>query len=143
MTIELIPSILGVIGVGSIIAAFFTYFWQRKREIQIKENELKEKRYLCTLLLMYALVNPEELEKLKRHRPDINNLDDLKSELQVEWVNSWIFAGDNTIRSFKQFIENPNENTFAQTILSMRQELWNKKTNLPLSAFSVKSLTRE
>jgi len=92
---------------------------------------------------MYALVNPEELEKLKRHIPDINNLDDLKSELQVEWVNSWIFAGDNTIRSFKQFIENPNENTFAQTILSMRQELWNKKTNLPLSAFSVKSLTRE
>lgn len=143
MTIELIPSVLGVIGVGSIIAAFFTYFWQRKREIQIKENELKEKRYLCTLLLMYALVNPEELEKLKRHRPDLNSLDDLKNELQVEWVNSWIFAGDNTIQSFKRFLEYPNENTFAQTILSMRQELWNKKTKLPLAAFSMKSFLRE
>jgi len=143
MTIELVLSVLGVIGAGGVIAAFFTYFWQRKREIQIKENELKEKRYLCTLLLMYALVNPEELEKLKRHRPDINSLDDLKSELQVEWVNSWIFAGDNTIQSFKRFIDDLNENTFAQTILSMRQELWNKKTNLPLAAFSMKSILPE
>jgi hypothetical protein len=136
---ELILSILSAIGVSGIIAAFFTYFWQKRKEIQIKENELKEKRYLCILLLMYAFVNPQEFASLKRHRPELQTKDDLRRELQLEWVNSWIYAGDDTIQSFKKFIENSNEDTFAQTILSMRHELWNKKSKLPLSTFSTKS----
>src|SRR3990172_748917 len=142
MSLELILSILSVIGIGSILGAFFTYFWQKRKEIQLKENELKEKRYLCTLLLMYTYINPEELKGLNRIRPEIQNLDDLKKELQTEWVNSWIFAGDDTIKSFKKFLESPNENNFAETVLSMRKELWNKKSKLPLSAFSIKSFMK-
>ena len=141
MTLEIILSILSIIGIGGIIGAFSTYFWQKRKEILLKENELKERRYLCILLLMYALLNPEELENLKRHRSDIRNLNDLKSELQAEWVNSWIFAGDNTIRMFKEFIENPNENNFAQAVLSMRKELWGKKSKLHPSIFSIKSFS--
>ena len=138
MSLEVILSVLGVIGTGGIIAAFFTYFWEKKKTIQLKENELKERRYLCILLLMYAYVNPKELKALKRFRPEIQSQEDLKRELQTEWVNSWIFAGDKTIEAFKAFIENPTEKKFAETVLSMRKELWNKKTKLPLSAFTVK-----
>ncbi len=118
MSLEFILPILSVIGIGGVLCAFFTYFWQKRKEIQLKENELKEQRYLCTLLLMYAYINPEELKSLKRIRPEIQNLDDLKRELQTEWVNSWIFAGDDTIKSFKKFLESPNENNFAETVLS-------------------------
>lgn len=142
MSLEFILPILSVIGIGGVLGAFFTYFWQKRKEIQLKENELKEKRYLCTLLLMYAYINPEELKSLKRIRPEIQNLEDLKRELQTEWVNSWIFAGDDTIKSFKKFLESPNENNFAETVLSMRKELWTKKSKLPLSAFSIKSFMK-
>lgn len=50
----------------------------------MKENELKEKRYLCILLLMYAYVNPSELEKLKSRRTDTNTFEELRNELQTE-----------------------------------------------------------
>lgn len=135
MSFEIIVSILSIIGIGSVIGAFFTYFWQKKKEMQMKENQLKENRYLCILLLMYGYINKEEFKRVKSHRTEIQNREDLKKELQTEWVNSWIFAGDNTIKSFKNFLENPNETTFAKTVLSMRKELWNKKSNYPYQCF--------
>lgn len=140
--LELLLSILSVIGIGGVISAFFTYIWEKRKERQLKENELKERRYLCTLLLMYAFINPKELVSLKRVRPEIKNQDDLKRELQLEWVNSWIFASDNTITSFKEFLDVSNEETFAKTVLSMRKELWNKGTRLSASTFSIKSFLK-
>jgi hypothetical protein len=133
---EIIISILGLFGIGGIIATYFTYTWDKRKERESKENELKECRYKCTLLLMYALLNPTELEKIIIIRPDIKNIDDLKRELQTEWVNSWIFAGDATILSLKEFLDNPDEQSFAKTILSMRKELWNKESKLLASEFS-------
>ena len=130
-------SILGILGIGSVIAAFFTYFWQTKKEVQLKENELKEKRYRCTLLLMYALINPKELKALREIRPDIRDLPTLKRELQVEWVSSWIFANDETIKAFKGFLSNPSEETFAKTAIAMKKELWGKSSKLPISIFSI------
>jgi hypothetical protein len=119
---EIIISIFGLFGIGGIIASYFTYIWEKRKERESKETELKECRYKCTLLLMYAFFNPAELEKIKKIRPDINNFDDLRRELQTEWVNSWIFAGDDTILSLKEFLDKPNEQSFAKTILSMRKE---------------------
>jgi len=87
---------------------------------------------------MYAFLNPAELDPLKKNRPDIKNMGDLKRELQTEWVNSWIFAGDSTILSLKEFLDEPNEQTFVNTVLSMRKELWNKETKLSASEFSIK-----
>lgn len=142
MALEIILAILGVIGTGGVVGAFFTYVWQRRSEMQSKENELKERRYLASLLLMYAYINPKELKPLQRFRPEIQNTDDLKRELQTEWVNSWIFAGDATIWAFKKFLEEPNESNFATTVLSMRKELWNKKSKLPLSIFSIGSFLK-
>lgn len=137
--LELILSVLSVIGIGGIASAFFTYIWKKRKERQLKENELKERRYLCTLLLMYTFVRPKELDNLKQIIPAIKNQNDLKRELQVEWVNSWIFASDNTITAFKKFLDAPSEETFAKTVLAMKKELWNKGTKLPVSEFSIKS----
>jgi len=137
--IEVILGVLSVIGIGGVLTASITYLWEKRKERQFKENELKEKRYLCTLLLMYAFINPNELDNLKRNRPEIKNLKGLERELQLEWVNSWIFASDETIKLFKDFLDSPNEKTFAKTILSMRKELWGKETRLPISEFTIKS----
>ncbi|WP_019178019.1 hypothetical protein [Methanomassiliicoccus luminyensis] len=138
MNLDLILSILSIVGIGGIVGAFFTYVWEKKKQIQIKENEIKEARYRCTLLLMYAYINPSELSNLKLIRPEIKDLTDLKKELQTEWVGSWIFAGDDTLQAFKEFLEEPNENNFAKTVLSMGKELWNKRSKLPLDYFSIK-----
>jgi hypothetical protein len=121
--------------VGGILVAFCNYIWEKQKERAKKENELKERRYLCTILLMSALLDPTELDQLKKLRPDIKNLDDLKRELKTEWVHSWIFADDQTILSLKEFLNRPNEKTFTNTVLSMRKELWNKSSKLTVSEF--------
>jgi hypothetical protein len=129
----LIPIFSGII--GGILVAFCNYIWGKQKERARKENELKERRYFCTILLMYALIDPTELDQLKKLRPDIKNLDDLKRELKTEWVNSWIFADDQTILCLKEFLNQPDEKTFTNTVLSMRKELWNKSSKLTVSDF--------
>jgi len=122
------------------LGAFFTYLWQKRQQRDLRETELKEKRYLCILLLMYAHLNPKEFGKVMGLRPDIRTPTDLLQELKTEWVNSWIYADDCTIAAFKEFLESPGEKSFAEVILAMRKELWGKKTHLPLSTFSLKSV---
>ena len=87
---------------------------------------------------MYAYINPSELSNINQLRPDIRDMADLKRELQTERVGSWIFARDDTLQEFKEFLEEPNENKFAKIVLSMRKELWNKRLKLPLDYFSIK-----
>ncbi|WP_292370237.1 hypothetical protein [Methanoregula sp. UBA64] len=138
---EIIISILGLLGISGIIGTYLTYVWEKRKERESKENELKVVRYKCIILLMYAFLNPDELDSIKKNQQNIQNIVDLKRELQTEWVNSWIFAGDSTVRSLKRFLDNPNEMTFANTVLSMRKELWNKKTTLLEAEFSIKDFT--
>jgi len=140
---EIITTVLSLIGVSTIIGAIFTYFFQKRKEIFMKESELKQKRYLCTILLMYAYLNKEELNSLQRVRPEIKNLTELRKELITEWVNSWIFASDNTLLAFKEFIESPSEKTFAKTVLSMRKESGGKNSKLPVDFFTLESFSKE
>jgi len=133
----MIETIIGLLGIGGITGAFFTYFWQKRKEIELKVNELKQKRYSCILILMYTYINKKEFKNLNLRRPEIRTFEDLKNELKTEWVNSWMFADDKIITSLKDFIDNPNEKTFADTVLYMRKDLWGSKTKLPLSTFSL------
>lgn len=137
MADEIILSIISIIGIGGILSAFFTYLWQKKKELFLRENELKKTRYLSILLQMYTLINPTQLEKLKPIRPDIKSMDDLKEELKTEWVNTLIYSSDGTITTFKNFISNPNEKSFIQTVLSMRKELWGKKSKLTFTSLAI------
>jgi hypothetical protein len=139
---ETLISILSIVGLSGIIVASVTYFLDKRKERNIRENELKEQRYKCTLMLMYAFLNPSELGRITEIRPDIRNIDDLKRELQAEWVHAWIFAGDDTIHALKDFLVTPNEQTFAKTVLSMRKELWNKGSKLSALEFSIQGFTK-
>jgi hypothetical protein len=138
MAEDFILSVLGIVGVSGIVGAFFTYFCQKKKEIGLKEKEYQLQRYKVVLLLIYAYIKPDEQSALRRFRPDIQNKGDLKRELQVEWVGAWLFADDST-EGLKTFIDQPDEANSDKTILSIREEMWSKKTDLSLDPFSIKS----
>jgi hypothetical protein len=86
---------------------------------------------------MYAYINSEELKSINKIRPELQTKSDLQKELQAEYVNAWLYAGDETIVKFQHFLENPNEETFASTVLLMRKELWNKKSKLEAKEFKI------
>ena len=139
MESDTILAILSALGIGGIVGSFFTSLWQRMNEVKLRENELKQTRYRATLLLMHAMVNPKHLKNLQRVRPEIRTLKDLREELETEWVSSWIFASDETIITFKNFLNTPSDETFSQAINSMRKELWGNKSWLPATIFSLKN----
>lgn len=115
---------------GGVIVAIIQFFLDKRKEIQSKESALKQKRYQCIVLLMYAYIKPEELSNISKIRPELTTKDCIKRELQTEWVNTWLYADDKTVKEFRNFLIKPNEENFAKTTLSMRKELWNRRTKL-------------
>lgn len=127
---EEIVAILGIVGIGGIIATSLTYVLDKRKQIKFSEQEEKEKRYKSLVQKMRIIVEPEDMKYVKEHRPDLKNIDDWKKEIQQEWFNSLLFASDDVIKALKEFVLKPDGMTYAKTILAMRKDLWNKKTSL-------------
>lgn len=79
---------------------------------------------------MRIVVEPDQQKYVKHIRPDLQNLDDWKNEVRAEWFNLLLFASDDVIKTLKEFIQTPNNATYAKTVIAMRKDLWSKKTTL-------------
>lgn len=125
---EIVISILGVVGIASIITACLTYVFDKRKKIASDIQEVKKERYRATILKMLVLLDPDEMKFAKR--PDLKTMDDWKKELHAEWVNALLFGSDDVIKTLKDFLLNPNKTTYAKTVIAIRKDLWNKKTSL-------------
>jgi len=127
---EEIIAILGVVGIGGIIAASLTYILDKRKQIKFSEQQLKETRYKIIIAKMGVYLNSVYLKCI--HFPERKNLkpEDLKKELEMEWVKSWLFASDDVVINLKKFILNPNNANYGKTVLAMRKDLWSTKTDL-------------
>lgn len=134
---EEIIAILGIVGIGGIIATSLTYVYEKRKQIKFSEQEEKEKRYKAMVLHMRTIIKPDDLKYMRLHRPDLNNIEDVKNEVETEWYNSLLFASDDVIKSLKEFILKPNNATYAKTVMAMRKDLWNKKTSLKAEEISL------
>lgn len=127
---EIVIALLGVVGTASIITACLTYVFDKRKKIAFREQEYKEMRYKAMVLHMKCLLIPSDLKYMQLQRPDLKNMDDVKNEVETEWYNSLLFASDDVIKSLKEFIQTPNNTTYAKTVFAMRKDCWNKKTSL-------------
>lgn len=130
MVYEEIIAILGIVGIGGIIATSLTYIFEKRKQIKFSEQEEKEKRYKAMVLHMKCLLKPTDLKYMKVQRSDLKNMEDVKNEVETGWYNFLLFASDDVIRELKEFIQKPNDLTYAKTVIAMRKDLWNKKTSL-------------
>lgn len=133
---EEILAILGVLGVGGLLATCMTYIFEKRKHIRFSEQEEKEKRYKKLINALRIVLEPENLKYVKEIRPDLKNVDDWKNEIRQEYFNSVLFASDDVIRALREFILTPNNATYGKTVLAMRKDLWNKKTKLEVEIFS-------
>jgi len=127
---EELLAILGVLGVGSVIATCLTYIFDKRKRIKFNEQEYKKMRYKAMVLHMKVMLKPDDLKYIQQQRPDLKNMEDVKNEVETELYNCLLFASDDVIKSLKEFILKPNKATYAKTIFAMRKDCWNKKTNL-------------
>ena len=133
MVYEEIVAILGIVGIGGIVATSLTYVYEKRKQTKFREQELKETRYKIIIAKMGVLLDPKYIENIifqtKKEEETINS-EWVKNELEAEWFNSWLFASDEVVNNLKEFIHDPNQINYGRTVLAMRRDLWNRKTDL-------------
>jgi hypothetical protein len=124
-TIGAVAAVITAIGFGGVLGALVKHWLDSRRSIGEKEHELKERRYLCILLLMLGKLKPEiGIARIRQTRPDLHDLAALDSELESELFNAVIFASSSVLRTFGEFLTKPSEHTFAHVAAAMRSDLW-------------------
>jgi hypothetical protein len=130
--IQIIFSILTILGIGGIAGGYITYLLDKKKEREFKVLEQKEKRYKSCLLYMDAFFEPKNIKYLSSRQPDIDNAKDVIEYLKMEYHEMMLYASKEVILSVKEFIENPSHERFLRTILTMRRDLSKMKNDLDL-----------
>jgi len=124
-------SILTALGLGGVLGAYFQARFQHRTQIGQLEHELKQKRYLCIMILMLTKLNPQVgLAKTRDIRPDLKSADDVDRELETELLNAYIFASDEVLEALAAFIRRPSRESFARAAAAMRRDLWGRRTTI-------------
>ena len=127
--IEIVLGFLGLVGIGGIITSVMT----KQKELQFKVLENKERRYKSCLLYMDVYFEPRNIKYLSSRQSDIHSESDVIEYLKAEYHEMMLYASKSVVLSVKKFIENPDRNSFLETVLAMRKDLWLKKYDLTIS----------
>lgn len=129
--IAAIGTVLTALGIGGGIGAYVQHRLQARRQLGEREHELKQRRYLCIIILMLAKLKPEVgIAKVQRIRPDLPDLQAVDDELETELMNAVVFASDDVLASFATFLKNPTHVAFADAASAMRRDLWGRRHRL-------------
>ncbi|MFH1360831.1 MAG: hypothetical protein ABIJ41_07385 [Candidatus Omnitrophota bacterium] len=124
---QIIP-ILGLLGIGSIIGAFFNSLWERNKTISLQKQEYKETRYKSIILLMYGFLEyKDSSDLLIIHRPDLKTKEKLFLELKTEWNNMILYASDEVLLKSHVFLNKPSHENYKKLAIEMRKDLWGGK----------------
>lgn len=134
---QIIFSALTLLGVGGIVGGYITFLLDKKKELEFKQLEQKEKRYKSCLLYMDVYFEPKNIKYLSSRQPDIDNAQDVIEYLKAEYHEMLLYASKEVILSVKAFINNPTRENFLKTVLSMRRDLWVKKNDLELDSIRI------
>jgi hypothetical protein len=129
--------VLTLLGVGGILGGYIASLLDKKKELEFKILEQKERRYRSCLLYMDAFFEPENVKYLSSRQPDIDNAQDVIEYLKMEYHEMMLYASKEVILSVKTFIERPIQENFLKTILYMRKDLWTHKKDLELGAIKI------
>ncbi len=135
--IQIIFSALTLLGIGGIVGAYVSSLLDKKKELEFKLLEQKERRYKSCLLYMDAFFEPKNIKYLSSRQPDIDNSHDVIEYLKMEYHEMMLYASKAVILSVKVFIEKPTRENFLRTILCMRQDLWVNKRDLNLREIKI------
>lgn len=130
MNIELIITIVGILGLGTVIGAYFQLKFQHFKELKMDSHEFKRARYGSILIQMLTILDPKHLEKVSKIRPDLKSIEDVREEIKNELLNAVLYANDNVIKSLAMFKKTPSYKNYLIVVSSMRKDLWGKSTTI-------------
>lgn len=128
--LQIIISVLTLLGVGGIIGGYITFRLNKSKELEFKQREQKAMRYKSCLLYMDVYFEPKNIKYLSSGQTDIANAKDVIEYLKAEYHEMLLYASKEVIVSVRSFIKNPTKQQFLNTVLCMRKDLWFKKSDL-------------
>ncbi len=66
----------------------------------------------------------------RKHRQDLNTIEDFVDELKTELLHGIIFANDQVITTISEFIKKKDYNSYIKAVIAKRKDLWGKKTKI-------------
>lgn len=140
---NLIFSALTLLGIGGIVGGYVTYLLNRRKELDFKQLEHKEKRYKSCLLFMDVYFEPKNIKYLSSRHIDIHTAHDVMEYLRAEYHEMLLYGSKEVVLAVKVFIEKPTRENFLNTILRMREDLWTKRTDFTISEISIAGMSSE
>lgn len=137
--IEYVLTFLGLVGIGGIISSILN----KRKELEFKILENKERRYKSCLLYMDVYFEPANIKYLSSRQPDIQSSKDIIEYLKAEYHEMILYASKEVVLSVKSFIENPTKETFLNAILEMRRDLWEKNESFSLEDIDLRGESLE
>ena len=136
--IYIIVTLLTALGLGGILGAYFQSLFQHRKQIKEQEHEVKNRRYGAIVIQMLTVLDLDNsLKHTKEFRPDLKDVGDFKKEIELEFLNSLLYANDDVIKALGDFINNPNHEAYIKIVVAMRKDLWGKKTSINEDALKV------
>jgi len=145
MDIQTILPFIGVLGLGGAIGAYIQHLLNKQRETDTKIQNLNVGKYQSDLVFMRCVLKPENVAQFHINDPNIEKLKTTKDVQEYAqeklcecYYSSLLYSSDEVLVNLKEFVENPTEANFTNTALSMRKDLWGKRTHLTPDDFSLK-----
>jgi hypothetical protein len=133
MDVNLITGLIAGLGIGSAATAWIQYWLRRRETAHQSQRKDLEARYRVVILLMYAAFDFEcNKTSLRINRPDLIDKQSVLDDLTAEWYNMMLFASEETLRSLRSFIQNPDKNNLRTTASAMRKDLGRGKVSIEI-----------
>jgi len=133
ITFENAVAAASLLGFGGVIGTYLRILWERRNSALLQQQEFKETRYKCIIMLMYTCMDFEKRGRgLEQFGRNFRSTDDVINELKAEWHNMILFASDDVLKTVHAFIRAPSAASFKESALAMRKDLWGGKLSSTL-----------
>jgi hypothetical protein len=124
MDVNLITGLIAGPGIGSAATAWIQYLLRRRETAFQSHRKDLEARYRVVILLIYAAFDFDSNKASFRiNRPDLLDKQAVLGELTAECYNMMLFASEETLRSLRSFIQDPDKNNLRKAASAMRKDL--------------------
>ena len=135
--IELIKTLITAI-LGGIIATYLKSLLDKRKDIDIKLNQITEEKYKNLLIFMACAIDIKNKRYFQLHEQVENRTsEDYMNQVKEYYYHSILYSSDEILLKLKDFIENPSKKSYVKVAKAMRVDLWGRKTKLNFEEISL------
>jgi hypothetical protein len=143
----IIASIVTSIGIGTLIGIVIKRLLDTRSEIKLRRKASNEEKYRTILIYMSIVIDADNKKHYSLNDPVLYEMKDNSevvsytiSKLKEYYYQSLLYASDNVVEAFKEFLKEKSRENYILCAQTMRQSLWDQKTKLNFDDIDIEEL---